>query len=303
MLNTQELYKLSRIVETGSFMLAAAELGVTQPALSKSVSKLERALGVRLLERRARGVVPTAFAEVLLRRALPAMADLRAAELEIEAMRGGAGATVSVGLAPAAAAALLPRVVDELKASERGVSLHVAEGLADEVTQGVRSGRFDFAVTTRSEKHHSPDLTIQGLHEDRFLPCCPKGHPLCDQEAPDARALAEVDWVLAPRGGLLRAEFDACFLDRQVTPPMAMVETFSVSISRSLVMEHGFFSFLPLDVLAADVRRGALAVLETRWLQWRRKVSLVSRRGQVASPSQRYVTGLFRDAARARHAA
>ena len=121
MLNVEELNKLSRIVETGSFVLAAAELGISQPALSKTVAKLERELGVRLLERRARGVIPTAFAEALLRRALPAMAELRAAELEIHAMRGGASGAVTVGLAPAAAATLLPRVIEELRATDRDI--------------------------------------------------------------------------------------------------------------------------------------------------------------------------------------
>ena len=142
MLNTEELFKLARIVETGSFVLAASELGVSQPALSKTVAKLERKLGARLLERRARGVVPTAYAEALLRRALPAMAELRAAELEIEAMRGGVGGTVTVGLAPAVAISLLPRVVKELRATGRAISLRVVEGLADELIQGVRTGRF-----------------------------------------------------------------------------------------------------------------------------------------------------------------
>ena len=302
MLNAQELFKLSRIVETGSFVLAAAELGVTQPALSKSVAKLEQALGVRLLERRARGVVPTAFAEVLLRRALPAIAELRAAEAEVEAMRGGAGATVAVGLAPAAAAALLPRVVDELRARGRNVCLRVAEGLADELTHGVHSGRFDFAVTTRSAKYHSPDLAIQSLHEDRFLTCAPTGHPLTLQEQPDARAFKDAPWVLAPSGGLLRAEFDACFIERNVEPPAATVETFSISISKALVMERGFFSFLPVHVVAPEMRRGTLTVLELRWLQWRRKVSLISRRGHITSPAQRLVMELFRDAASALHA-
>lgn len=298
MLNVEELNKLSRIVETGSFVLAAAELGISQPALSKTVAKLERELGVRLLERRARGVIPTAFAEALLRRALPAMAELRAAELEIHAMRGGASGAVTVGLAPAAAATLLPRVIEELRATDRDICLRVIEGLADELTQGVRAGKFDFAITTRSEKYHSQELALQGLHEDRFTACCHTKHPLARNGGSDPQALAKADWVLAPRGGLLRAEFDACFLDKSVNPPTAVVETSSVSISKSLVLDHGFFSFLPAGVVAPEVRQGLLCSLDLRWLQWRRKVSLVSRRGQVVSPVQRLVIGLFRDAAR-----
>lgn len=299
MLNTDELFKLARIVEIGSFAHAASELGVTQPALSKSVARLERTLGVRLLERRARGVIATPFAEALLRRALPVLAELRAAEQEIESMRGGAGGAVAVGLAPAAAHGLLPRVVLALRQAERAISLRVAEGLVDELTQGVRLGRFDFAITTQSANLRAPELLVQGLHEDRFVVCGPAAHPVVMGNQPaTVQALADMDWVLAPVGGVLRAEFDTCFLDQQVVPPKALVETSSVSISKTLVREQGFFSFLPISVVAPELHRRELGVLELRWLQWRRKVSLVQRRGQVLSSSQRFVLGLFREAAR-----
>lgn len=299
MLGTDELFKLARIVDTGSFIRAASELGVTQPALSKSVARLERTLGVRLLERRARGVVATPYAVALLHRALPALAELRAAEQEIEAMRGGVGSSVVVGLAPAAAHGLLPRVIEALRQAERAISLRVSEGLAEELTQGVRTGKLDFAITTQSAGLHAPELSIQALHEDRFVVCGPVDHPLTQGSQPASpQALATVDWVLAPMGGLLRAEFDDCFLNQNATPPKALVETWSVSISKGLVKEQGFFSFLPVSVMAAEQRRGELALLKLDWLQWRRKVSLVQRRGQTLSASQRFVRGLFWDAAR-----
>ena len=184
MLGTDELFKLARIVDTGSFIRAASDLGVTQPALSKSVARLERTLGVRLLERRARGVVATPYAVALLHRALPALAELRAAEQEIEAMRGGVGSSVVVGLAPAAAHGLLPRVIEALREAERAISLRVSEGLAEELTQGVRIGKLDFAITTQSAGLHAPELSIQGLHEDRFVVCGPVDHPLTQGSQP-----------------------------------------------------------------------------------------------------------------------
>ena len=299
MLGTDELLKLARIVDTGSFVRAAHELGVTQPALSKSVAKLERELGVRLLERRARGVLATPYALALLHRALPALAELRAAEQEIEAMRGGVGSSVLVGLAPAAAHGLLPQVIAALRKADRGISLRVTEGLAEELTQGVRMGQLDFAVTTQSSGLHAPELSIQSLHEDRFVVCGPANHPLLQRpEPPCAEVLAAVDWVLAPLGGLLRAEFDACFLGQGAAPPRALVETWSVSISKGLVKEQGFFSFLPLSVIAVELHRNELSLLELDWLQWRRRVSVVQRRGQMLSAPQRFVLDLFKEMVR-----
>ena len=61
-----DLHVLMAVVQAGSMSKAAAVLNTTQPAISRSIAELERAVGVSLLDRNARGVEPTAYGRALL---------------------------------------------------------------------------------------------------------------------------------------------------------------------------------------------------------------------------------------------
>src|SRR6202044_2232678 len=81
------LRQLAQIVRHCSFSKAAESVGISQPALSKNIRSLERALGVQLLERGRFGAIPTAFGLALVRHADSIDAELRSATQEIEALR------------------------------------------------------------------------------------------------------------------------------------------------------------------------------------------------------------------------
>ncbi|MBN8929763.1 MAG: LysR family transcriptional regulator, partial [Rhodospirillales bacterium] len=101
-------------VETGGISAAARRLGLTQPAASQQVRELERCLGVRLLERVAGRVVPTAAGEAVLapaRRVAAALEDVIAASVahrsaETGRLRFGTGATACIYRLPPVLAAL-----------------------------------------------------------------------------------------------------------------------------------------------------------------------------------------------------
>src|SRR4051812_47398201 len=92
------------VADTGSVRAAARRLRLSQGAISKNLLALERELGVALLVRSARGVEPTDFGKILLRRARLADGELRKAKEEIAALAGHAAGPVSVGLSSTAEA-------------------------------------------------------------------------------------------------------------------------------------------------------------------------------------------------------
>src|SRR5262245_14671336 len=76
-LKLRELQVLSVVVESGSMVKAAGQLGLSQPAVSAAIANLEEALGVRLLDRGPRGVEPTIYSQALLKRGRIAFDELR----------------------------------------------------------------------------------------------------------------------------------------------------------------------------------------------------------------------------------
>ena len=67
-LKLHELRVLMAVVEAGSMNKAAERLATSQPAISRAISDLEHALGVRLLERNPGGILPTQYGEAIIRR-------------------------------------------------------------------------------------------------------------------------------------------------------------------------------------------------------------------------------------------
>ena len=127
-------------VRHGNLTEAAAELGLSQPALSKSLKALERSLGVRLLERGRFGVSPTLFGQALLQHGQVVEAELRHALGEIEALKGARQGHVRVGCGPTEANRLLPRALQRLAEREPGVRVTVLYGLNEALMPWVKQG-------------------------------------------------------------------------------------------------------------------------------------------------------------------
>ena len=115
MLDLKLLTTFREVAVRGSFSDAAAALDFTQPAVSQHISRLESTLGVRVLERSARGVSLTPAGEVLVRHASALLDAARRAEEAVREAAGVGRAQVRVAAFPSAAAGLLPGATRELR--------------------------------------------------------------------------------------------------------------------------------------------------------------------------------------------
>jgi DNA-binding transcriptional LysR family regulator len=125
-LRLRDLHVFAQVVQFGSMAKAAAQMRVTQPAVSQVIADLESALGVSLLDRSPRGVRPTIYGEALIKGGAAAFDDLRQAIREIEFLANPTSGEVRIGC-PETVAALMTPVVKRLSAQYPGIVLHVFE--------------------------------------------------------------------------------------------------------------------------------------------------------------------------------
>lgn len=167
------------IVTAGHMTRAARELGVTQPALSAVVKKLEAEVGAELLHRTGRGVEPTDAGRVLLAHAEDA---IRAAESGVKAVRELLGlerGSIRVGGGATATAYILPPVVSTVRKKHPGLRFFVREAGSAQVAQAVASGELDLGIITLPvPKHMQADLAVVPLVQDELRLITPAGHPL-----------------------------------------------------------------------------------------------------------------------------
>lgn len=181
-MNLRELEYLVAVAEHQHFGRAADACHVSQPTLSTQLKKLERELGVQLVERNARGVMLTDAGEQIVERA-------RAIQRETDNIREIARRTndpasgrIRLGLFPTLGPYLLPHVVPELRRRYPRLELLLVEEKTEVVLQRLRSGALDVAVLARPIDDDG--LHEEPLFEEDFVLAVPVGHHLASVPPP-----------------------------------------------------------------------------------------------------------------------
>jgi DNA-binding transcriptional LysR family regulator len=110
----RDIHILMAVEQAGSMNKAAVVLNMTQPAVSRSIAELERALGVSLLDRNAQGVSPTAYGRALLDGGTAVFDDLHQAVKNIEFLADPAVGEVRIGSSGVHATTFVSAVIDRL---------------------------------------------------------------------------------------------------------------------------------------------------------------------------------------------
>jgi DNA-binding transcriptional LysR family regulator len=111
-LKLRDLHLLITVVQLGSMAKAAAELGISQPAVSRGIADMEQALGLRLLDRGRNGIEPTAYGSALVKRGLIVFDELKQGVQELEFLADPTVGSLRIGSTESIAAGMLPAIVE-----------------------------------------------------------------------------------------------------------------------------------------------------------------------------------------------
>ena len=285
-LDVPRLRQLALIVRHRSFSKAAESAGISQPALSKNIRSLERALGVQLLERGRFGAMPTAFGLALVRHADSIDAELRSATQEIAALRVARGGHTCIGCGPSEATRLLPTALSRLRDTSPGIQVTILYGLNAALMPMVKHGEVDFALSSIPARCPDADLKQLRLHEDRAAVIARRGHPLlARREALTAADLIDQHWILATKVELERLALDQVFMEAGIAPPEDPIETTSAVLMKTLVMQSDFLTFLPRELVYWEERAGFVAPLNLIGPAWHRNVGVTLRARAGLNPA------------------
>jgi DNA-binding transcriptional LysR family regulator len=234
-------------VEAGSVSGAARRYHLTQPAASQQLRQLERALGVRLLERAGGRLVPTAAGQAVAvpaRRAQAAAEDVVAAAA---AHRSGEVGRVRLGTGATACIHLLPPLLAALRRRMPGLAVTIATGNTPDVLRRLEAGELDISLVTLGGRS-SRSLVASRLFSDPLVAVMPA------TMAPAALKLrpwqlGRMPLVLYEPGGNTRAIIDAWFRRAGATPRPVM-ELGSVEAIKAVVAGGLGASVLPRLALA-----------------------------------------------------
>lgn len=178
-MDLRSMQQMISIAEHGHMTRAAEELGVTQPALSAALRKLEDELGTELFHRTGHGVEATEAGKVFVEHA---KITLRASQQTSEAVRSLVGletGSIRVGAGATATGYLLPGAIQAVRKKHPGLRFSIREAGSAQVAQGVLSGELDLGVVTLPIEHpRSDELMIVKEIRDELMLIVPQGHAL-----------------------------------------------------------------------------------------------------------------------------
>lgn len=197
------------VAEHLHFREAAAEIGMSQPALSAAVAALEEVLGVTLVERTTRRVLLTPAGERVASRARAVLDAVGGLVEEAEAARAPFTGTLRLGVIPTCAPYLLPTVLRLVHERYPALDLRVFEEQTTSLLDGLSSGRLDLLLL--AVPLGAPGVAELPLFEEDFCLVVPRGHPLAGREGIPREALRELDLILLDEGHCLRDQaLDVC---------------------------------------------------------------------------------------------
>src|SRR6202035_116724 len=142
----QDIHVLMTVVQAGSMGKAAAILNTGQPAISRSIAELERALGVRLLERNRQGVKPTEYGRALLSGGIAVFDDLRQTVKSIAFLADPSVGEVRIGCNPTLASSFVSVVVDEVSRRYPRATFSVVTEHAESLHRELTERNVDFLI-------------------------------------------------------------------------------------------------------------------------------------------------------------
>jgi DNA-binding transcriptional LysR family regulator len=215
---------LREVALRGSFSAAAESLAYTQPAISQQIARLEKHVGVKLIEREPRGVRLTPAGEVLVRHTERVMAQLAAADEELQDVAAQARGRLRIGSFATAAGTIVPRAVAAFRPLRPAIEVEISLLDPHESIPAVRRGDLEIAITEEGGFESEVDtdgLQIEHLLDDHMWVSLPVDHPLATRPTVDLVDLRDEDWMFACLSGtcadsnvVLRACRDAGFQPR-----------------------------------------------------------------------------------------
>ena len=243
-LKLRELRILLAAVKSGSMAKAAADLAISQPNVSKAISDLEHAFGVRLLDRSPYGIEPTAYGLAVIKRATAVFDELRQSVKEVEFLADPTSGELRLGCADFAAGI----VGDTIKRMSRRfprVTFEVVSALSSELQQHLESRNIELFVAVLQQSLSKEDFDAEILYDDPLIAVADARHPLTRRRSIELAELVNEAWVMPPADSSSGRYIRDAFHRNQLAPPATIVSTYSHVLRHYLVAEAGFITVLP----------------------------------------------------------
>jgi DNA-binding transcriptional LysR family regulator len=290
-LKLHDLRVLMAVVEHGSMGKAAERLATSQPAVSRAISDLEHSLGVRLLDRGLRGIVPTPYGRALVKRSVTVFDELRLGVKDLEFLADPRAGEVRIAAPFALAAGFVSAAIDGFARRHPRVVCHLMVG---ETSRALEDRDVDLVITRIVAPMAEDHLQAEVLYADRRLVVVATDNPWSRRRRVGLADLMNEPWTLPPPDSMAGSRAGDDFRTAGLDLPRASVVTTSDTARIALVAKGRFLTIATEFALRFAGSGMAIRALPIKLQTTLGAVGIITLRNRTLTP----VAQLFIDCVR-----
>ncbi|GFM81809.1 LysR family transcriptional regulator [Pseudomonas cichorii] len=291
-MDLRDLTYFDTIAELGHLGRAAEKLNRSQPALTKSIQRLEESFGTRLFQRDGRRIKLTPVGELLQARGKELQQSIAQTQREVRDFASGMVGNIRVGCAATMAEYLMPKLTSALLQRAPDVTFKLVVGQDDLLSESLRSGQLDMIICSLIPDDEQ--VTSFPILKDEAVVIASEHHPIF--KAPMQMSdLTSYRWVLPPIGVSSRKWLDATFAAHGLPLPVVQIEANSISLLPGLIAQSNLLSFIARESLEFGKNMQHLREVRLEQTTMKRTIGVTMRRGGYLSPAAQSMLQMLRD--------
>ncbi|WP_422460973.1 LysR family transcriptional regulator [Endozoicomonas sp. ALB115] len=258
-IDISDIHMIKVVTEVGSINKAAEILSVSQPTLSKKISRLEKKVGVELFNRDSVGMVPTEAAKFLIKEGNGLRAQLQVIERQLELMSDMVGGTVRVGVGPIIEQQLLAKVLLDFAERDYQFKISVVTMSADVLLDQLKKSKIDLAVGPFVDSDVPDDIVAPLKTSEKLVVAVRQGHDAVARQVVDLQAISNYKIITpnipASLGGQVMV-----YLENAELEPDIICESYTMA--KYIVMNSDYVTAGPESLFLNEFQSGELVKLE-----------------------------------------
>ena len=263
-----------------SFTKAAAELFITQPAVTKHIKELEQQLNVQLFNRNGNSIILTTAGKILTAYADKIFQTYTELENELAQLNNLEAGTLHIGASTTVAQTILPKLLAMFKKTYPAVAFTFTQGNTDMITQMVLAGKIDIAIVEGAA--HYPQIAYAPFAKDEIVLVTKANSPLAKKAEISPKQLLNIPLILREAGsGTLDIIFNALSA-AGINPKDLMVE---ISLESSIAIKQYLLysetaTFLSIQSVVSELKYNELTVIEIKGMEIFRTFQFIQLHGK-----------------------
>ena len=284
-LSEAHLIQLSAVVDTGSVSKGAAALGLSQPALSRSLALLEARVGKPLFLRDRRPLQATELGLQLATHGRRILAESRRAAEAVQSLLRGTRGLVRVGGVPFFMDAMISRIIAAFQNQHPDVDFQQSYGNLSEVGNALHADQLDIGIVPLGTSGQPEGLSFTAILAARNVVCCRVGHPLQNAKRLSTADLGLYPWVAPLPGSPLLADLFAIRSSLSSADLDIRYSGGSLLSVINYMSETDALAVLPFSVWFAERKQNRIAVLPVDIPQPQRNLGILRLTGPAKNPA------------------